>query len=78
MTLDQLVDLDPAELDAMSEAQLTEYLAPYIPIVRAAYSGKKESTIVLAPGTTTSRKAVDKKMQFLMNYLASANPQTKA
>lgn len=73
MTLDQLTDLDPAELDAMSDEKLAEYLAPYIPLVRAAYSGKKDSTIIVAPGTTVSRKAVKQKMQFLMNYLAAQN-----
>jgi len=69
MTLDQLLDLPPDQAAKMSEAELASYLAPCIPLVRAEYSGKKESTVVLAPGKRTSKKAIENKVQLLLKYM---------
>lgn len=71
MTLDQLLDLPPTELAQLTDDQLVTYLAPYIPLVRAEYSGKKESTIVLAPGKRTSKRAIDNKVDILLKYIAA-------
>lgn len=79
MTLDQLLDLPPDQSAKITEGELASYLAPYIPLVRAEYSGKKESTVVLAPGRRTSKKAIESKMQLLLKYMeATKDKETNA
>lgn len=71
MTIEDLIDLPPIQCNAMTIDELTTYLAPYFPMARAAFTGKRDPTLIQAQlrGAKVA-KSVDAKMQQLLNYAA--------
>lgn len=74
MLPDDLMAMDPAELEKLSDEQLAERLKPLIPTVRAAYIGKNEDVIVTPAGQRIGRKTVDRSVAMLTNLLSQNKP----
>lgn len=69
MTLDDLLAIQPEDINKMSEGELITLLAPLFPQSRAPFAGKKETKVVTAPGRYVSRKAMDDRVAQLIKMV---------
>lgn len=60
MTIEQLLDIPPAKLAALTDAELTELLIPLFPQARAAYIGPRTSTIMVGDRKVQKRQFMQK------------------
>lgn len=60
MTIEQLLDIPPAKLAAMTDEQLTQLLTPLFPAARAAYIGPRTNTIMVGDRKVQKRQYMQK------------------
>lgn len=60
MKVEDLLDIPPATLAAMSDAELTVALTPLIPLARAAYIGPRTATIMVGDRKVQKRAFASK------------------
>ena len=60
MTIEQLLDIPPAKLAALTDAELTELLTPLFPQARAAYIGPRTATIMVGDRKVQKRQYMNK------------------
>lgn len=60
MTIEQLLDIPPAKLSTLTDAELTELLTPLFPAARAAYIGPRTSTIMVGDRKVQKRQFMQK------------------
>lgn len=60
MTIEQLLDIPPAKLSALTDAELTDLLTPLFPAARAAYIGPRTSTIMVGDRKVQKRQFMQK------------------
>ena len=77
MTQDELNLLKPEDVDRMTDEELAAALAPLIPIVRAPFAGRAESSIILAPDKRKSKKHMADMTKMLLTYMEKTNHLNK-
>ena len=60
MTIEQLLDIPPSKLAALTDAELTELLTPLFPQARAAYIGPRTNTIMVGDRKVQKRHFMQK------------------
>ncbi len=60
MTIEQLLDIPPAQLASLTDAELTQLLTPLFPAARAAYIGPRTSTIMVGDRKVQKRQFMQK------------------
>lgn len=60
MTIEQLLDIPPAQLASLTDAELTQLLTPLFPAARAAYIGPRTSTIMIGDRKVQRRQFMQK------------------
>ncbi len=75
MKITDLLEIKPAELALLSDAELAAKLEPLIPAARAEYVGRRTETVAVGE-KVVSRREYSKKTAQLLNILQAAQGKT--